>query len=457
MTTPSRRDGNNDAGGDANTSGDGGRGTQGILFSMMMVGDNAVSDMTTPSATTTPTNTGRGGRRRQGRQRRRRRSELPLVIEEGGDDGSDEQQQEGGAERRQQQGLSSASSSSLSSVVSFAEDEVQNHQHNQVSTAADSATSTTAASLSMTPTALYQNNEVVQRTVLMHQHRPPPFSYRLQSFARKEREQAKQRRRQREQPLDLRPGAYQVEPDGTNDDPNNSVGLNRHSRNRCNDTTQDGDSSLSAEQREEEPEQQQEEQQQQHILLNDNSTGYNKLLLRFGLTNLVVAMILVVVFLVVGSNDDSAGDQKKAIRSIIENSFVSTYYNISVLDDPTTPQYKALQWILHVDYADRKYIQYDYEELHISQRYALAVLYYSTTITHNGNVTDSWYDHMSFLSRKIHECEWGRSWGGSNSNSNSLLVQPQSSSFVAERFPGIICDSDTNNEVTGIYLGTSSA
>lgn len=67
-----------------------------------------------------------------------------------------------------------------------------------------------------------------------------------------------------------------------------------------------------------------------------------------------------------------------------------------LFDDPKNPQYKALRWLADEDAAQ---ITTDLDgELRVTQRYALAVLYFST-----GGA--QWEDSLNFLTEE-HECEW---------------------------------------------------
>ena len=84
----------------------------------------------------------------------------------------------------------------------------------------------------------------------------------------------------------------------------------------------------------------------------------------------------------------------------------------SVLDDPTTPQYQALEWLVLEDeetmltetspvtqkiIADQGAQETWYRR--VESRYALAVLYYSTD-------GDHWKHSFDYMSPTVHECDW---------------------------------------------------
>jgi hypothetical protein len=77
------------------------------------------------------------------------------------------------------------------------------------------------------------------------------------------------------------------------------------------------------------------------------------------------------------------------VASFIEFSFGT------VLDDPSSPQYRAAEWLADVD------TTFDLsDEDRFRQRYAVVVFYYAT-----GGDT-SWIQQMNFLSPGVDECDW---------------------------------------------------
>ena len=96
----------------------------------------------------------------------------------------------------------------------------------------------------------------------------------------------------------------------------------------------------------------------------------------------------------------------------------------SILMDPTTPQYKALNWLALEDPYTVPVDDID----HLKQRYALAVLYFAT----GGN--DTWIDSFEFLSAE-HECSW----------SGALSCGQENSNVIGE-------NDSTDVVITGIHL-----
>ena len=130
---------------------------------------------------------------------------------------------------------------------------------------------------------------------------------------------------------------------------------------------------------------------------------------RSSLKTRIMALVVVLVVVIVGaitivtflgsddnkdngsaSTDTSKGERWSKFRSKLE--YLSD--DISVFDDPASPQYKALTWIANEDSIDVNIIN----QARLETRYALVVLYYATDGSH-------WLDQKSFLS-PLHECSW---------------------------------------------------
>lgn len=122
---------------------------------------------------------------------------------------------------------------------------------------------------------------------------------------------------------------------------------------------------------------------------------------------LVILLALTISFSLVFSNGGGGnGQEKKVVLSLEERERVATelWQNVSllVLNDQNetelspsspavgTPQYQAIEWMTHVDKVEPL----------TAQRYALAVMYFST-----GGV-DGWLQQKEFLTATEHECNW---------------------------------------------------
>jgi hypothetical protein len=94
-------------------------------------------------------------------------------------------------------------------------------------------------------------------------------------------------------------------------------------------------------------------------------------------------------------------------------------YSPQAWEDPTSPQSKALYWLVHTDTDHHQHPQEHQQhswttsneaQIRLETRYALAVLYFAT------NGTTHWQDSNDFLSHLHHECDWttrvGRIQGG---------------------------------------------
>jgi len=113
---------------------------------------------------------------------------------------------------------------------------------------------------------------------------------------------------------------------------------------------------------------------------------------------LIVAIVLSIVFTAGDDdNDKAAPTPSPTVQSpsdFLRDLF--SPYSGDTLDDPTTPQYLAFQWLLNDDPLQLPIK--DTNETILMERYAAAVFYYAT----NG---ENWSDSLNFLSdRPI--CEW---------------------------------------------------
>jgi hypothetical protein len=73
-------------------------------------------------------------------------------------------------------------------------------------------------------------------------------------------------------------------------------------------------------------------------------------------------------------------------------------YSLAALEDPTSPQSQALEWLLYDHSPD---VVMNYTVSRLLQRYALATLYYSTN-------TNGWRFRQQWMTTNpnVHECEW---------------------------------------------------
>ena len=83
-------------------------------------------------------------------------------------------------------------------------------------------------------------------------------------------------------------------------------------------------------------------------------------------------------------------------RTMLSNLFVS--YNVSIedLQDSSSPQYSALDWMAETDSASG---QADLSSDQLVERFALVMLYYAT-----GGI--NWSDQVNFLSPSSDICNW---------------------------------------------------
>ena len=147
--------------------------------------------------------------------------------------------------------------------------------------------------------------------------------------------------------------------------------------------------------------------------------------------------------------------------------------------DRNSPQYKALYWLAYVDDKNQtttttlvsssatttttsrsgtgtgEESSIRYMEHRLVQRYALAVLYYSTSTTINTNQSDEyyWYRSYQFLTPNHHECDWTRT-SKSPRTTNSMVTDIVEQ---AKYQRGVICRTTHNTtdsrSVVGIVLG----
>ena len=191
-------------------------------------------------------------------------------------------------------------------------------------------------------------------------------------------------------------------------------------------------------------------------------------------------VILVSIILALVRSDNSKGGDGigqrifKPTRIKLES--ILSIDDINSLLDGATPQSKGLSWIIHDDTESSKLLSNinitvimdepdvdtdEYEQItrRIQTRFALAVFYFSTTISEGEHsivnstsntsaVTTSlhypWCDQLGFLSPMLHECGW-----------HETNHDVASYSRTANKTAGVICDPVLQT-VTGLIFGTSS-
>ena len=180
---------------------------------------------------------------------------------------------------------------------------------------------------------------------------------------------------------------------------------------------------------------------------------------QLGCLGVFLAAAIIITVVATKISKDNSTDIGKPLTEgqkaeIIRSSIASLSQDTSVLDDPTSPQSKALNWLIVKDDLVRTNfesifpagtaattVDADDEDEEASRlvkrlqtRYSLAVLYYST---HGVN----WLDSNRFLTPSLHECKWTTV---SNSNSDGGGEGEEAKS-------GVICND--NLEVTEIHIG----
>ena len=118
------------------------------------------------------------------------------------------------------------------------------------------------------------------------------------------------------------------------------------------------------------------------------------------------------------SSSSQSSRMMKLIRFQLDECIYPRATTIPPFDDPTTAQYKALQWLIHEDATT---VQHYYERVaesgnlleskdddpyldRLTARYALATLYYSTGMDDDSSIDDD--GEGNFLSPSSHECDW---------------------------------------------------
>ena len=141
-------------------------------------------------------------------------------------------------------------------------------------------------------------------------------------------------------------------------------------------------------------------------------------------------------------DDDVVESRWTSIRDSIE---YFTHFPRSI-DNPLSPQRKALDWLVHDDEA-----KIDVTDIHrLATRYGLAVLYFAT----NGF---QWYNRYQFLS-PLHECNWTSSYNTSTATNRNTTAgsntRSTTSSWMSDTSQqGVICNF--RDQVDALFLGTN--
>lgn len=110
----------------------------------------------------------------------------------------------------------------------------------------------------------------------------------------------------------------------------------------------------------------------------------------------------------------------------------------SVWEDPESPQVKALYWLVQEDleWQQEEDVTLQYQRL--ETRYALAVLYYSTTST----TTSNWFDRLGFMDPSKHECLWNKYYSSDVDSEDNVLEPLDLLSNLPQLACGVILDFD---------------
>ena len=147
-------------------------------------------------------------------------------------------------------------------------------------------------------------------------------------------------------------------------------------------------------------------------------------------------------------DDDIVESRWASIRDSVE---YFTHFPRSI-DNPLSPQRKALDWLVYVDKANVDVTDID----RLATRYGLAVLYFGT----NGF---QWNNKYQFLS-PLHECNWTSSYNTSTTTTNSntttdtlagSTTRSTTSSWMVDTTlqQGVICNS--RDQIDALFLGTN--
>lgn len=147
-------------------------------------------------------------------------------------------------------------------------------------------------------------------------------------------------------------------------------------------------------------------------LTNCRNMGTKRLLVVLGGATLLALLIFMITSLV-GGESHSPGRMKQISNKVISAGLTSK----SVLKDKTSPQYHALSWLANVDDAPL-------EGAFLLQRYALAVLFYSTSgATEHVNPKGGWFNQLNWMTDKGY-CTWNgiECLGRSNSQGDKSVA-----------------------------------
>ena len=128
---------------------------------------------------------------------------------------------------------------------------------------------------------------------------------------------------------------------------------------------------------------------------------------------------------------------------------------ISVFDNVSSPQYQSLLWLATEDEIVEvtvTAVSDNDDNARLEARYALAVLYYSTTTktTTTDMIQESWINTLNFLSPSIHECNW-------NNNDHQAEIEEtfvgMNSTVTMGSILGVECDP--SYRIVGLSLSKS--
>lgn len=119
--------------------------------------------------------------------------------------------------------------------------------------------------------------------------------------------------------------------------------------------------------------------------------------------------------------------------------------NTNVLDNQTTPQYAALEWLASKDQFLVEYHQHEVLTDNILlERYAVVLFYFATGGTY-------WFDQRNFLSNSS-VCQWRNNQTVSYDTLNAPEMDGDENSYNITLVQGISCNA--NQSVNQIYLST---
>jgi hypothetical protein len=111
-----------------------------------------------------------------------------------------------------------------------------------------------------------------------------------------------------------------------------------------------------------------------------------------------------------------------AINRLATLSDLLVDYNVSIqaLQDLSSPQYAALDWMANIDSTDP--LQFTMSDNELVERFVLVLLYFAT-----GGA--SWLDQARFLSPSLNTCSWKTGVGGLGCNDEGSVVSLDLSKF----------------------------